>query len=199
MFLDVLEELDGALKLPAIDGLSCLAGVLEGNSEVCASGFRGFTGVHLCCCVSDLYNISISPLSSRSSVVDLWYCEVSVWDRPDCSSTQRHCRKHLKAFCPIYINENQLLTIVAVLLSMGWFLGCSNLREMSIPKCGGVGSSSSCRLNILLRTSGHKLQFGTHQIFIPREQILKASVERQHIRPACLSSRKYNFISALSP
>ena len=100
MFLDVLEELDGALKFPAVDGLSRLAGVLEGNSEVCASGFCRFTGVHLCCCVSDLYNISISPLSSRSSFVDLWYCEVSVWDRPDCSSTQRYCRKHFEAFCP---------------------------------------------------------------------------------------------------
>lgn len=34
LLLHVLEELDGAGQLPAIDGLGGLAGVLEGNSEV---------------------------------------------------------------------------------------------------------------------------------------------------------------------
>jgi hypothetical protein len=54
VFLDILEELDGALKLPAVDSLGSLAGVLEGNAKVRASGLRRFTGIYLSCCVSNL-------------------------------------------------------------------------------------------------------------------------------------------------
>jgi hypothetical protein len=38
VLLDILEELDGALELPAVDGLGGLVGVLERNSEVRAAG-----------------------------------------------------------------------------------------------------------------------------------------------------------------
>ena len=38
MLLDVLEELEGAVELPAIDGLRRLARVLVGDAEVGAPG-----------------------------------------------------------------------------------------------------------------------------------------------------------------
>lgn len=38
LLLDVLEELDGALELPAVDGLGGLASVLEGHTEVGTAG-----------------------------------------------------------------------------------------------------------------------------------------------------------------
>lgn len=38
LLLDVLEELDGALELPAVDGLGGLAGVLEGHTQVGTAG-----------------------------------------------------------------------------------------------------------------------------------------------------------------
>ena len=38
LLLDVLEELDGALQLPAVDGLGSLPGILEGNAEVGTAG-----------------------------------------------------------------------------------------------------------------------------------------------------------------
>jgi hypothetical protein len=38
VFLDVLEEFNGPLQLPALDGLGGLACVFERNSKICASG-----------------------------------------------------------------------------------------------------------------------------------------------------------------
>ena len=38
MLLDVLEELQGAVQLPAVDGLGGLSGVLERNAEVGTAG-----------------------------------------------------------------------------------------------------------------------------------------------------------------
>ena len=38
MLLDVLEELQGAVQLPAVDGLGGLPGVLERNAEVGTAG-----------------------------------------------------------------------------------------------------------------------------------------------------------------
>ena len=37
VLLDILEEGQGALELPAVDGLRCLAGVLERDAEVGAA------------------------------------------------------------------------------------------------------------------------------------------------------------------
>ncbi len=54
VFLDILEEGDGALKLPAVDGLGRLAGVLEGDAEVGTAGAGRFRGLDLSRCVSDL-------------------------------------------------------------------------------------------------------------------------------------------------
>lgn len=54
VLLHILEELDGALKLPAVDGLGGLAGVLEGNSEVGAAGAGRLLGEDLLGSVSDL-------------------------------------------------------------------------------------------------------------------------------------------------
>lgn len=52
--LDVLEVLDGALELPAIDGLGGLAGILEGDTEVRAPGAGGFAVLDLGSCVANL-------------------------------------------------------------------------------------------------------------------------------------------------
>ncbi|KAK5627297.1 hypothetical protein RRF57_003012 [Xylaria bambusicola] len=56
LLLDVLEELDGPGQLPAIDGLSGLAGVLEGNSEVGTAGASRLRGLDLSGSVSNLYS-----------------------------------------------------------------------------------------------------------------------------------------------
>lgn len=54
MALDVLEVLDGALELPAIDGLGGLAGVLEGDTEVGTPGAGRFAVLDLGGSVADL-------------------------------------------------------------------------------------------------------------------------------------------------
>lgn len=54
VLLDVLEELDGALELPAVDGLGGLAGVLEGNAQVGAAGAGRLGGLNLGRSVSHL-------------------------------------------------------------------------------------------------------------------------------------------------
>lgn len=51
--LDVLEEGDGTLELPAVDGLGSLAGVLEGNPEVGTAGAGRLRGLDLSRGVSD--------------------------------------------------------------------------------------------------------------------------------------------------
>lgn len=52
--LNVLEEGDGTLELPAVDGLGSLAGVLEGNPEVGTAGAGRLRGLDLSRSVSDL-------------------------------------------------------------------------------------------------------------------------------------------------
>jgi hypothetical protein len=54
VLLDVLEELDCALQLPAVDRLSSLARVLEGDAEVGTARAGRLRGLDLGGCVSDL-------------------------------------------------------------------------------------------------------------------------------------------------
>lgn len=54
VLLDVLEELDSSLQLPAVDGLGGLAGVLERNSEVGTAGAGRLRGLNLVGGVSNL-------------------------------------------------------------------------------------------------------------------------------------------------
>ncbi len=56
MVLDVLEELDSTVELPAVDGLGSLAGVLEGDAEVGTAGAGRLGGQNLGRSVSDLIN-----------------------------------------------------------------------------------------------------------------------------------------------
>ena len=51
---DIVQVSDGALELPAVDGLGGFTGVFEGDAEVGAAGAGGFCGFDLCCCVADL-------------------------------------------------------------------------------------------------------------------------------------------------
>ena len=67
LLLDVLEELDGAGQLPAIDGLSGLAGVLERNSEVGTAGTSRLRGLDLGGSVSNLQ--TRKPRSARRSTI----------------------------------------------------------------------------------------------------------------------------------
>lgn len=54
MLLDVLEELDSTLELPAIDGLGGLTGVLEGHTEVGTAGASRLRRVDFGGSVADL-------------------------------------------------------------------------------------------------------------------------------------------------
>lgn len=69
LLLDVLEELDGALELPAVDGLSGLAGVLEGHTQVGTAGAGRLGGSDLGGSVPNLVGASkarsASPLSLK--------------------------------------------------------------------------------------------------------------------------------------
>lgn len=53
VLLDVLEELDGAVELPAVDGLRRLAGVLVRDTEVGAPSAGALAVVDGSCCVPD--------------------------------------------------------------------------------------------------------------------------------------------------
>lgn len=68
LLLDVLKELDGALQLPAVDGLGGLAGVLERNSEVGTAGLGRLGGRDLGGSVANLWvervNVTISTAAS---------------------------------------------------------------------------------------------------------------------------------------
>lgn len=57
LLLDVLEERDGADKLPSVDGLGGLSGVLEGNAEVGAASASRLGGVNLLGSVSNLREV----------------------------------------------------------------------------------------------------------------------------------------------
>lgn len=54
VLLDVLEELEGAGQLPAIDGLGGFPGVLERNSQVSTAGAGGLSALDLGSGVSNL-------------------------------------------------------------------------------------------------------------------------------------------------
>ena len=62
LVLDILEVGEGALELPAVDGLRGLAGVLERDTEVGAASAGALCGLEVRRSVSDL-GISISMLS----------------------------------------------------------------------------------------------------------------------------------------
>lgn len=68
LLLDVLKELDGALQLPAVDGLGGLAGVLKRNSEVGTAGLGRLGGRDLGGSVANLWvervNVTISAAAS---------------------------------------------------------------------------------------------------------------------------------------
>lgn len=72
LLLDVLKELDGALQLPAVDGLGGLAGVLERNSEVGTAGLGRLGGRDLGGSVANLWvervNVTISRVASPCAV-----------------------------------------------------------------------------------------------------------------------------------
>ena len=55
VLLDVLEEGNSALELPAVDGLGGLAGVLEGDAEIGTAGAGRLCGFDLSRGVSDLF------------------------------------------------------------------------------------------------------------------------------------------------
>jgi hypothetical protein len=68
--LDVLEVLEGAGDLPAVDGLGSLAGVLERNTEVGAARAGGLGRLDLSGGVTDLWAKNIVRMVfSRSSGV----------------------------------------------------------------------------------------------------------------------------------
>lgn len=72
LLLDVLKELDGALQLPAVDGLGGLAGVLERNTEVGTAGLGRLGGRDLGGSVANLWvervNVTISTVASPFAV-----------------------------------------------------------------------------------------------------------------------------------
>lgn len=66
MLADVLEELDGTLKLPAVDGLGSLAGVLERDTEVGTTSAGALRRSDLSCGVTNLHRGYVSDHVSRS-------------------------------------------------------------------------------------------------------------------------------------
>lgn len=60
VLLDVLEEGNSALQLPAIDGLSSLARVLEGHSQIGTAGAGRLRGLNLGRGVSNLFRTLIA-------------------------------------------------------------------------------------------------------------------------------------------
>jgi hypothetical protein len=66
VLLHILEESNSALQLPAVDGLSGLAGVLEGNSQVGTAGAGRLGGLDLGRGVSNLYFFRRAPTSQSS-------------------------------------------------------------------------------------------------------------------------------------
>lgn len=68
---DILEELLRTGKLPAVDRLSSLAGVFEGNAEVGPAGASRLRRDDLSCCVP---NLTIMEISSQRLVVSWWIC-----------------------------------------------------------------------------------------------------------------------------
>lgn len=82
VLLNVLEESNSALKLPAVDGLGGLASVLEGHSEVGTAGAGRLRGLNLGGSVSNL----CCEEKSQSAVA----CSqnIPITRRKDAASTQ---------------------------------------------------------------------------------------------------------------
>lgn len=51
---NIVQIRDGALELPAVDGLGGFTGVFEGDAEVCTASAGGFRGFDVGGCVADL-------------------------------------------------------------------------------------------------------------------------------------------------
>ena len=62
LLLNVLQELDGTLQLPSVDGLGGLTSVLERNSEVSTASAGGLGWVNLGGGVTDLENENVSKM-----------------------------------------------------------------------------------------------------------------------------------------
>lgn len=73
LLLDVLEELDGALELPAVDGLGGLAGVLEGHTQVGTAGAGRLGGNNLGGSVPNLFDAKKEQRSAFCIVADRSY------------------------------------------------------------------------------------------------------------------------------
>lgn len=82
---DVVEVCDGALELPTVDGLGGLAGVLEGDTEVGATGASGFGGGNatLGGCVADLDEVerALAMRIGRVEWMQLERIEMKDWWR----------------------------------------------------------------------------------------------------------------------
>ena len=72
---DVLEVGEGAAQLPAVDGLGCLAGVLEGDAQVGAASARALGRFDVGGCVADLYRRDLRLVGVALGVV--WTALVS--------------------------------------------------------------------------------------------------------------------------
>lgn len=70
----VVQVGDGALQLPAIDGLGGLTGVFEGDAEICAAGAGGFGGLDRGGCVADLFGEGRRQTVSFCIMVDREGC-----------------------------------------------------------------------------------------------------------------------------
>ncbi len=69
MALDVLEELESTVELPAVDGLGSLAGVLERDTEVGAAGAGRLGGQNLGRSVTDLNTKKNQSVSFRHNTL----------------------------------------------------------------------------------------------------------------------------------
>lgn len=100
VLLDVLEELDSSLQLPAVDGLSGLSGVLEGNSEVGTAGAGRLRGLDL--------GRGVSNLEFRKKEADGQYV-VTFFGLAVCAIILLHDLRLLfkdAQFCPCFDNSS---------------------------------------------------------------------------------------------
>ena len=92
LLLDVLEELDGALQLPAVDGLGGLAGVLERNTEVGTAGLGRLGGRDLGGSVANL-------LGGERSIVTNFKSRIALCRLPPCPIAFPSCPQGFQTFC----------------------------------------------------------------------------------------------------
>jgi hypothetical protein len=79
---NISEVGESAVELPAVDGLSGLAGVLEGYAEVAAAGASRLCAVNAGCSVANLQQcINSCPSMSvyGASVGDVPFCQMCCW------------------------------------------------------------------------------------------------------------------------